>query len=98
MDRVTRMKTTMPSLYPVMEILVDTRDNKTFRFGLSSDATLDMFSGDYLYAHAMIDGRSVKGSYAPSGLLGATGFIALTVERNGYYPKYLHDQGVMTQC
>ena len=98
MDRVTRMKATMPSLYPVMEILVDTHDNKTFRFGLSADAALGMFPGNYLYVYVTIDGKSVKGSYAPSGLPGATGFFALTVERNGHHPKYLHDQGVMTQC
>jgi hypothetical protein len=90
------MKTTMPSLYPVMEILVDTHDNKTFRSGLPADATLGMFPGDYLYVAT--DGKAVKGSYAPSGLLGATGFFALTVERNGHHPKYLPDQGVMTQC
>jgi len=44
MDRVTRIKTTTPSPYPLTAIRIDTHDTKTFRFGLSADATLDMLA------------------------------------------------------
>jgi cytochrome-b5 reductase len=57
MDRVTRIKTTTPSPYPLTAIRIDTHDTKTFRFGLSSDATLDMLPDDYLYVHATINGK-----------------------------------------
>ena len=48
MDRVTRIKTTTPSPYRLTANRTDTHDNKTFRFGLPADATLDMLPGDYL--------------------------------------------------
>jgi len=96
MDRVTRIKTTTPSLYPLTAILTDTHDTKTFRFALPADATLDMLPGDYLYVHATINGKSVKRPYTPSSLPGTTGFFDLTVKRYeaGVVSKYLHDQRV----
>ncbi len=76
------MKTTMPSLYPVMDILTDTHDTKTFRFGLPADVTLGMFPGDYLSVHVMIDSKYGKVLNMPSLLSGASGFIDLTVEHH----------------
>jgi len=96
MDRVTRIKTTTPSLYPLTAILTDTHDTITFRFALPADATLDMLPGDYLYVHATINGKSVKRPYTPSSLPGTAGFFDLTVKRyeTGVMSKYLHDQRV----
>ncbi|TKB73181.1 MAG: hypothetical protein E8D46_12080 [Nitrospira sp.] len=93
------MKTTMPSLYPVMDILTDTHDTKTFRFGLPADVTLGMFPGDYLYVHVMIDSKYGKVPNLPSLLSGASGFIDLTVEHHntGIILKYLRNQGVTIQ-
>lgn len=93
------MKTTMPSLYPVMDILTDTHDTKTFLFGLPADAALGVFAGDYLYVHVMIDGKSGKGPNMPFLLSGASGFLDLTVEHHetGIILKYLRNQGVMIQ-
>ena len=96
MDRVTRIKTTTPSLYPLTAILTDTHDTKTFRFALPADATLDMLPGDYLYVHATINGKSVKRPYTPSSLPGTAGFFDLTVKRyeTSVMSKYLHDRRV----
>jgi cytochrome-b5 reductase len=82
MDAITRIKTTTPSPYPLTAILADTHDTKTFRFGLPADATLDMLSGDHLYVHATINGKSVKRPYTPSSLPGTAGFFDPTVKRN----------------
>jgi cytochrome-b5 reductase len=49
MDRVTRIKTTILSPYPLTAIYIDTHNTKTFRFGLPADATLDLLLGDHLY-------------------------------------------------
>jgi ferredoxin-NADP reductase len=76
------MKTTMPTLYPVMDILTDTHDTKTFRLGLPADVTLGMFPGDYLSVHVMIDSKYGKVLNMPSLLSGASGFIDLTVEHH----------------
>jgi len=65
MDRVTRIKTTTPSPYPLTVIRIDAHNTKTFRFGLPADATLDMLPGDHLYVHATINGKSVKRPYTP---------------------------------
>ena len=94
MDRVTRIKTTSPNPYPLTAIRIDTLDTKTFRCGLSADATLDMLPGDHLYVHATINGKSVKRPYTPSSLPGTAGFFDLTVKRyeTGVISKYLHDQ------
>ena len=96
MDKVVRIKTTEPSPYPLTAIHVDTHDTKTFRFGLPTDATLDMLPGDYLYVHATINGKSVKRPYTPSSLPGTAGLFDLTVKRYeaGTISKYLHDQRV----
>jgi len=51
MDRVTRIKATIPSPYPLTAVCVGTHDTKTFRFGLLADATLDQFPGDHHYVH-----------------------------------------------
>ena len=55
-----------------------------------------MLSGDYLYVHATIIGKSVKPPYRPSTLPGTAGFFDLTVTRyeTGVMSKYLHDQRV----
>ncbi|NOS81987.1 MAG: hypothetical protein HOP32_10455 [Nitrospira sp.] len=89
----------MPSLYPVMDILTDTHDTKTFRFGLPADVTLGMFPGDYLSVHVMIDSKYGKVLNMPSLLSGASGFIDLTVEHHntGIILKYLRNQGVTIQ-
>ena len=94
MNRVTRIKTTTPSPYQLTAILADTHDTKTFRFGLPSDATLDLLPGDHLYVHATINGKSVKRPYTPSSLPGTAGFFDLTVKRYeaGVISKCLHDQ------
>ena len=96
MNRVMRIKTTLPSPYPLTTILSDTHDTKTFRFGLPADATLDMLPGDYLYVHATVDGKSAKRPYTPSSLPGSVGFFDLTVKRyeTGTISKYLHEQRV----
>jgi cytochrome-b5 reductase len=96
MDRVTRIKTTTPSPYPLTAIRIDTHDTKTFRFGLPADATLDMLPGDYPYVHATINGKSVHRPYQPSSLPGTAGFFDLTVKRyeTGVISKYLNDQRV----
>jgi cytochrome-b5 reductase len=96
MDTLTRIKTTTPSPYPLITILADTHDTKTFRFSLPAGATLDMLPGDYLYVHAPINGKSVKRPYTPSSLPGSAGFFDLTVKRyeTGVISKYLHDQRV----
>jgi cytochrome-b5 reductase len=96
MDTLTRIKTTTPRPYPLITILADTHDTKTFRFSLPADATLDMLPGDYLYIHASINGKSVKRPYTPSSLPGSAGFFDLTVKRyeTGVISKYLHDQRV----
>lgn len=99
MDRVTRIKTIMSSLFPVMDILAETHETKTFLFGLPADAALGVFAGDYLYVHVMIDGKSGKVPTMPSLLSGASGFLDLTVEHHetGIILKYLRNQGVMIQ-
>jgi cytochrome-b5 reductase len=85
-----------PTLYPLTAILADTHDTKTFRFALPADTALDMLPGDYLYAHATINGKSVKRPYTPSSLPGIAGFFDLTVKRyeTGVMSKHLHDQRV----
>ena len=50
MDRITRIKTTIPSPYPLTTIYIGTHDTKTFRFGLPADATLGLLLGVHLYA------------------------------------------------
>jgi cytochrome-b5 reductase len=94
MDKVMRIKTTVPSPYPLTDMYNDTHDTKTLRFGLPADATLDMLPGDHLYVHATINGKAVKRPYTPSSLPGAAGFFDLTVKRYeaGTISKYLHDQ------
>jgi cytochrome-b5 reductase len=96
MEAVTRIKTKTPSPYKLTAIEIDTHDTKTFRFGLPSEATLDMLPGDHLYLHATINGKTVKRPYTPSSLPGATGYFDLTVKRyeTGVVSKYLHDQHV----
>jgi cytochrome-b5 reductase len=100
MDRVTRIKTTMSSLFPVMDILVEAHETKPFQFALFADATLGMFPGDSFYIHARIDGESVKGSYRLSSRLGATGFFDHSIERyeTGIISKPSCDSGLITQC
>src|SRR6185295_9513601 len=96
MDSVARIKTTIPSPYPLTAIYIDTHDTRTFRFGLPADATLDMLPGDHLYVHATSNGKSVKRPYTPSSLPGTVGFFDLTVKRyeTGTISKYLHDQRI----
>ena len=96
MESVTRIKTKEPTSYQLTAITHDTHDTKTFCFGLPVHATLDMLPGDYLYAHATIDGKSVKRPYTPSSIPGATGYFDLTVKRyeTGLISKYLHDRGI----
>ncbi|MCP9440016.1 MAG: cytochrome-b5 reductase [Nitrospira sp.] len=96
MDRVTRIKTAAPVPYKLIGIETDTHDTKTFRFELPSDATLDMLPGDFLYVHAMIDGKTVKRAYTPSSLPGVTGYFDLTVKRyeSGLVSRYIHDRQV----
>jgi cytochrome-b5 reductase len=96
MDAITRIKTKSPSPYKITAIEPDTHDTKTFRFELPADATLDMLPGDFLYVHAVIDGKSVKRPYTPSSLPGATGSFDLTVKRyeTGVVSKYLHNQRI----
>ena len=55
-----------------------------------------MLSGDHLYVHATITGKSVKRPHTPSSLPGTVGFFDLTVKRyeTGVISKYLHDQRV----
>ena len=65
MSRVTRIKTTTPSPYPLTAILADTYDTKTFRFGFPADATVDMLPADHLYLHAMINGKTVTRPFTP---------------------------------
>ena len=60
MDKVARIKTTIPSPYPLTATYIDTHDTKTFRFSLPADATLDMLPGDHLYVHATINGKAVN--------------------------------------
>ncbi len=96
MEAVTRIKTETPSPYRLTAIEIDTHDTKTFRFDLPADATLDMLPGDYLYAHATINGKTVKRPYTPSSLPGTTGYFEVTVKRyeTGVVSKYLHDQHI----
>ena len=96
MDSVARIKTTIPSPYPLTAIYIDTHDTRTFRFGLPADATLDMLPGDHLYVHATSNGKSVKRPYTPSSLPGTVGFFDLTVKRyeTGTISKYLDDQRI----
>jgi len=96
MDSVARIKTTIPSLYPLTAIYIDTHDTRTFRFGLPADATLDMLPGDHLYVHATSNGKSVKRPHTPSSLPGTVGFFDLTVKRyeTGTISKYLDDQRI----
>lgn len=96
MDGGTRIKTATRSSYQLTASLADTHDTKTFRFGLPADATLDRLSGDHLYVHATINGKSVKRPYTPSSLPGTAGFFDLTVKRyeSGVISRYLHDQRV----
>lgn len=75
MDRVTRIKTTIPSPCSLTAVCVDTHNTKTFRFGLLADATLDQFPGDHFYLHAIIDGKSVKRPCTPSSLPGTVSFL-----------------------
>jgi cytochrome-b5 reductase len=95
-EPVTRIKTKEPMSYELTAIHHDTHDTKTFRFGLSDHATLDMLPGDYVYVHANINGRAVKRPYTPSSLPGITGHFDLTVKRyeTGLISKYLHGQKV----
>ncbi len=96
MDRATRIKTKTPTPYKLTHIETNTHDTKTFRFELPVDATLDMLPGDFLYLHAMLNGKQVKRPYTPSSLPGMTGFFDLTVKRYeaGSVSKYLHDQQI----
>jgi cytochrome-b5 reductase len=96
MDAVTRIKTKTPSPYKLTAIETNTHDTKTFRFELPADATLDMLPGDFLYVHAVTDGKAVKRAYTPSSLPGATGSFDLTVKRydTGVVSTYLHDQHI----
>ena len=75
MDRVTRIKTTIPSPCSLTAVCVDTHDSKTLRVGLPADATLDQLPGDHLYVHAIIDGKSVNRSCTPSSLPGTVSFL-----------------------
>jgi hypothetical protein len=45
MDRVTRIKMTIPSPCSLTAVCVDTHDSKTLRVGLPADATLDPLPG-----------------------------------------------------
>lgn len=94
MNTVTRIKTKAPSTYKLIHIESDTHDTKTFRFELPADATLDMLPGDFLYVHAMLNGKQVKRAYTPSSLPGTIGSFDLTVKRyeTGTVSKYLHEQ------
>ncbi len=96
MGTVTRIKTKTPSPYQITAIETDTHDTKTFRFELPADSTLDMLPGDFLYVHAMINGKAVKRPYTPSSVPNATGFFDLTVKRyeTGVVSKYLHNQHI----
>jgi cytochrome-b5 reductase len=96
MDSVARIKTTIPSPYPLTAIYIDRHDTRTFRFGLPADATLDMLPGDHLYVHATSNGKSVKRPHTPSSLPGTVGFFDLTVKRyeTGTISKYLDDQRI----
>lgn len=96
MDTVTRIKSKTPSPYKLTAIEADTHDTKTFRFELPADATLDMLPGDFLYVHAVIDGKTMKRAYTPSSLPGTTGWFDLTVKRydTGVVSKYLHNQRI----
>ena len=96
MNLAVRIKTKTPTPYTLTGIEADTHDTKTFRFGLPSDATLDMLPGDFLYVHATLDGKTIKRAYTPSSLPGSTGFFDLTVKRyeSGVVSKYLHDQRI----
>lgn len=96
MKTVTRVKTKTPTPYKLTHIETDTHDTKTFRFELPAGATLDMQPGDFLYVHAMINGKQIKRPYTPSSLPGTTGFFDLTVKRYdaGSVSKYLHDQQI----
>ena len=96
MASATLIKTKTPTPYQITAIETDTHDTKTFRFGLPTDATLDMLPGDHLYVHATINGKTVKRPYTPSSLPGAMGHFDLTVKRyaTGLVSKYLHEQKV----
>lgn len=96
MEAVTRIKTKTPVPYKLTHVETDTHDTKTFRFELPADATLDMLPGDFLYVHAMINGKPIKRPYTPSSLVGTVGFFDLTVKRydTGSISKYLHDRQI----
>jgi cytochrome-b5 reductase len=96
MAAATRIKTTSPAPYTLIQIEPDTHDTKTFRFQLPANATLDMSPGDFLYVHATINGKTVKRAYTPSSLPGVTGYFDLTVKRyeTGLVSRYLHDRHI----
>lgn len=96
MELITRIKTKEQTPYQLTAIHHDTHDTKTFRFGLTANATLDMLPGDHLYVYATINGRAVKRPYTPSSTPGTTGHFDLTVKRyeTGLISKYLHEQKV----
>lgn len=96
MAAVTRIKTTVPVPYKLIQIEPDTHDTKTFRFELPADATLDMLPGDFLYVHATLNGKTVKRAYTPSSLPGVTGYFDLTIKRyeTGLVSRYLHDRHI----
>lgn len=96
MDPITRIKTKTPSPYTLAAIVTETHDTKTFRFELPANTTLDMSPGDFLYVHAMIEGKAVKRAYTPSSLPGTTEYFDLTVKRyhTGVVSRHLHDRHI----
>src|ERR1700752_2986655 len=96
MDKLARIKTTIPSPYPLTAIYINTHDTKTFRFGLPDDASLDMLPGDHLYVHATINGKAVKRPYTPSALPDTVVYFDLTIKRyaTGVVSKYVHERKV----
>jgi len=67
--------TTTLSPHPVTDILAGPYNTKTLQFDLFPISPWACFPGNYLYV--TIDGKPVKGSYAPSGLPSANGFSLL---------------------
>jgi cytochrome-b5 reductase len=96
MEPIARIKTETPSPYELAAILEETHDTKTFRFSLPDGASLDMLSGDFLFVHATVDGKSAKRPYTPSSLPDTVGSFDLTVKRyeTGTVSKYLHERKV----
>jgi cytochrome-b5 reductase len=96
MDKITCIKTTMPSPFPLTAICINTHDTKTFRLGFLPMPPWIYFPAIPLYVHATINGKSVKRPPTLSSLQGAAGFFDLTVKcyEAGVMSKYLHEQRV----